>query len=268
MKDKILVVDDEDTTRRSLADILRLEGYRVLAVASGEEAIDTIKREVFDLVLLDLKMPGMDGLEVLRNVSDIAPDMMVILLTAHGSLQSAIEALRHDAYDYLLKPSSPQQILKSVAGALGRRAESERKRALLEQLDDSIRKLRNADRKVPSIPADSHVIPLGNGVIVDLERREVWQRLSSGEEKKAQLTPTEGKLLKVLLENRGQVFTHRELVAMVQGYDVNDHEAPEVLRPVVSRLRRKLDRFPGGMNWIVNIRGTGYLFELKAESTT
>jgi two-component system KDP operon response regulator KdpE len=80
-------------------------------------------------------------------------------------------------------------------------------------------------------------------------------------EKKITLTPTEGKLLKVLLENRKRVFTHRELVALVQGYETSDWEAPEVLRPLISRLRRKLAVFPEGNKWITNVRGTGYVFE-------
>ncbi|MFN2150077.1 MAG: winged helix-turn-helix domain-containing protein, partial [Anaerolineales bacterium] len=76
------------------------------------------------------------------------------------------------------------------------------------------------------------------------------------------LTPTEGKLLKVLLENKGRVMSHRDLVFLVQGYEITDWEAPEVLRPLVSRLRRKLSAFPDGENWIVNVRGTGYVFDL------
>jgi DNA-binding NtrC family response regulator len=89
MKGKILVVDDEEAMRRSLADILRLEGYQVQALSNGISAIETLRQETFDLLLLDLKMPGMDGMEVLRNVTKIAPDTLVILLTAHGSLEKA-----------------------------------------------------------------------------------------------------------------------------------------------------------------------------------
>jgi two-component system KDP operon response regulator KdpE len=77
------------------------------------------------------------------------------------------------------------------------------------------------------------------------------------------LTPTEAKLLKVLLENRGRVLTHRELVLLVQGYEVTDWEAPEVLRPLVSRLRQKLNNFQEGESWIVNVRGTGYVLERR-----
>jgi DNA-binding response OmpR family regulator len=256
MEGKILVVDDEEAPRRSLAEILRLEGCQVLSAADGEEAIKLIRRESFDLILLDLKMPGMDGLEVLRLATQITPETQIVLLTAHGSLESAIEALRYGAHDYLLKPSSPAQIIHSVESGLARRAELQRKRGLLEQLESSVQLLRGIEITEASALVDPEVIRLDNGVMLDLSRREVWL-----DNRKVILTPTECKLLKVLLENRNWVFTHRELVLMVQGYETSDWEAPEVLRPLVSRLRHKLSVFPEGDKWIVNVRGKGYVFE-------
>lgn len=264
-KGHILIVDDEATMRRSLADILRLEGYRVQPVASGELAVEAMRKETFDLVLLDLKMPGMDGLDVLHIASKIAPETLVILLTAHGSLESAIEALRQNAHDYLLKPSSPQQILTSVEAALSRRSEAQHKRLLLERLDSSLQELRFVEKRESAGGYSQQALPLGNGVMINFSRREIWQTSGTGDGKKISLTPTESKLVKVLLENRGQVMSHRELVNMVQGYDATDWEAPEVLRPLVSRLRQKLSAFPGGEYWITNVRGTGYVFELEAK---
>jgi DNA-binding response OmpR family regulator len=256
MKARILVVDDEETMRRSLADILRLEGYQVQTLPNGMSALETLKNESFDLMLLDLKMPGIDGLEVLRSASSLAPGMMVILLTAHGSLQSAIEAIRHDAFDYLLKPSSPAQIVQSVSAALARRSEAARKHALLEQIDSTLQELRNADHSETKTPVEGRPLELPGGIFADFARREIWY----GDER-VSLTPTEGKLLKVLMDNRGRVMGHRELVGLVQGYDVKDWEAPEVLRPLVSRLRQKLSVFPRAAEWIQNVRGTGYVLD-------
>ncbi|MGE5221855.1 MAG: response regulator [Omnitrophica WOR_2 bacterium] len=263
MKDKILVVDDEEIMRRSLGDILRLEGYRVQTASSGEAALKALKRESFDLLLLDLKMPGMDGLEVLEEASHLAPDTMVILLTAHGSLESAIEALRHEAFDYLLKPASTEQILSSVASALARHKESERRKVLLDQLTTSLQELKGVEKREVNAPLDQNIVPLGIDIQMDIARREIWQGQYSSPVCKIKLTATESKLMRVLLENRNRVLNHRELVLMVQGYEVTDWEAPEVLRPLVSRLRQKLANFEGGEEWIVNIRGTGYVLEVK-----
>ncbi len=254
----ILVVDDEETMRRSLADILRLEGYQVQTASSGEAALEALRKNAFDVILLDLKMPGMDGLEVLRTASRIAPETRVILLTAHGSLESAIEAVRFQAHDYLVKPATTQQILNSVTKAIGRREELMHKRSLNEQ-----RNALHAEQRLGSREAQPRLFPLAKDVMVDLARREIWRAGDSGEGARVKLTPTEAKLLKVLLENRGRVLTHRELVLLVQGYEVTDWEAPEVLRPLVSRLRQKLNHFQDGGNWIVNVRGTGYVLERR-----
>lgn len=259
MKGKILIVDDEETMRRSLADILRLEGYQVQALDNGEAAIAALQANGYDLMILDLKMPGIDGVELMRSATKIAPDTQIILLTAHGSLESAIEALRQNVHDYLLKPVTPQDLLSSVASGIARRAEMRHRRLLLNQMESSLQQLKDVEKIDLPAGTGQRVTTIGEGVVVDLARREIWRgndRIS--------LTPTEGKLMRVLLENRGRVLTHKELVFLVQGYEISDWEAPEVLRPLVSRLRRKLAVF-GGEGWIVNVRGTGYVFDESGE---
>ncbi len=265
----LLIVDDEDTARTSLADILRLEGYQVDTASGGELAIQKIMKHNFDLILLDLKMPGVDGLDVLRTIAAQADSQArslsaaqlpptVIMLTAHGSLESAIEALRQGAHDYLLKPSSPEQILNSVRQGLSSRTAQIQQSLRIQELEkarqhfeerspESNRTLRLAFYHLP------------HGVVYDPARREIIHK-----NEVILLTPTEGKLIKVLLDNPGHVFNHRELVLLVQGYETKDWEAPEVLRPLISRLRRKLSRLPEGNRWITSIRGTGYVFEIKS----
>jgi len=256
MKANILVADDEEMVRRSLEDILRLEGYQVKSVGDGKAALAALQAETFDLVLLDLMMPEVDGLEVLRFANRVAQDTRVILLTGHGSLESAVEALRQGAHDYILKPAHMRDLLNSVANALSKRAEQKQRRFLLEQLDTSIKHLKDAEGLEFTPDTCPQPLLFENGVMIDLARREVWRG-----DQRVSLTPTEGKLLRVLLENRNRVMAHRELVQLVQGYDIADWEAPEVLRPLVSRLRRKLSTFPGSEKWIANVRGTGYVFE-------
>ena len=136
------------------------------------------------------------------------------------------------------------------------RDEKAEKRRILEQIESSLQRLKDKEGIEITTPIPSSVLTLGDDIKVDLERREIWKG-----DFKVQLTPTEGKLMKVLLENQGKVLSHRELVLMVQGYKTSDWEAPEILRPLVSRLRRKLSNFEGGKHWIVNVRGTGYVFD-------
>lgn len=253
---KILIIDDEEVTRRSLAEILKLEGYSIETRPNGEQGLEALEEEDFDLLLLDLKMPGMNGLEVLEKVPSIAPDTRVIMLTAHGSLDSAIQAIRQGAHDYILKPAEPEEILASVSKAVGLRSESDRKRQLLEQMESSLRELKDAEGVETEPEVSRNLYTVENNVKIDLERREIWKN-----DQHVALTPTEGKLMKIMLANRGKVLTHKELVLLVQGYQTTDWEAPEIMRPLVSRLRRKLALFDGGEDWIVNVRGTGYVFD-------
>jgi len=122
MKPAILVVDDEPVTRQSLSDILRLEGYAVASQPNGQAAVEHVRTHPVDLMIVDLRMPGMDGLEVVQVVNQVSPETEVILLTAYASTESAIQALRLRIHDYLQKPAMPPQIVASVKKGLDRRA--------------------------------------------------------------------------------------------------------------------------------------------------
>ncbi|MCE9647588.1 MAG: response regulator transcription factor [Chloroflexi bacterium] len=240
MKSSILVVDDEPVARQSLTDILKLEGYVVNSAPNGQAAVEYIRVHSVDLLIVDLKMPGMDGLEVVQVVNQISPETEVILLTAFGSTETAIQALRLRIHDYLLKPATPAQIISTVKKGLARRmAKSRVANAAAIDPEDQI-----------------EAITLKDGTLVDLSRRQIKQK-----NKIEHLTPAEGRLLRILMENEGKVFSHRELVLLVQGYDTTQREAPEILRPLVSRLRHKLEKFPLLSEQVVSVRGTGYLYE-------
>jgi len=240
MKSNILVVDDEPVARQSLTEILRLEGYTVNSLPNGQAAVEYVRTHPVELMIVDLRMPGMDGLEVVQVVNQISPETEVILLTAFGTTESAIQALRLRIHDYLLKPAPPVQVVNSVKKGLSRR-EARLKMRGVSAVDTE-----------PGIAEFS----LKDGTHIDLSRRQVRKK-----DQIIHLTPAEGRLLRVLIENPGRVYSHRELVLLVQGYDTSQREAPEILRPLVSRLRHKLETFPTLSERIVSVRGTGYLYE-------
>jgi DNA-binding response OmpR family regulator len=240
MKSNILVVDDEPVARQSLTDILKLEGHNVTAAPNGQAAVEYVRTHPVDLMIVDLRMPGMDGLEVVQVVNQVSPETEVVLLTAFGSTESAIQALRLRIHDYLLKPASPAQIIATVKKGLTRRfARTKSSTPASVDVDESIA-----------------IFTLKDSTTVDLSRRQIKHK-----SKVEHLTPAEGRLLRILMENEGKVFSHRELVLLVQGYDTSQREAPEILRPLVSRLRHKLDQFPSLSERVVSVRGTGYLYE-------
>jgi len=241
MKYNMLVVDDEQVARQSLSEMLKLEGYLVTSAPNGQVAIEHARANTVDVMIVDLKMPGMDGLEVIQVLNEISPDTEVILLTAYGSIESAVQSLRLRIHDYLLKPASPSQIISTVKKALAH-------------------KLARAQARNPEIDDTDEVIvvTLKDGTVVDLALRQIKHK-----SKVEHLTPAEGRLLRILIKNEGKVFSHRELVLLVQGYDTSQREAPEILRPLVSRLRHKLEKFPILSEKVISVRGTGYVYKGK-----
>lgn len=185
----------------------------------------------------------------------------IILLTGQGTMESAIYALRHGAHEYLLKPARPKDILASVAKALARRDEEKRKRLILGHLENSLQQLKDAEGITEQKSLPQRITHLPEGTRADMARRELWRGTD-----KISLTATEGRLFDVFAENWGRVMTHNEIVLLVQGYDVAEWDAAEILRPLVSRLRKKLSIFPGGEKWIASVRGTGYVFDAEMQT--
>jgi len=235
---KILIVDDEEVARLTLAEILRLEGYSIQAVDNGASAVAALQSQPFDVMILDLKMPGIGGMEVLKKVVDSIPDLKVIVLTAYGTMDSAIQAIRYRVHDYILKPAAPERVLESIAGALaGKTAES---------------------GQVVRSPSRLKLEYLPGGAELSWDRRQItWQNGNLS------LTPTEARLLKALFERKNEMIPHSELVFIIQGYQIETEEAAKILRPVVSRLRQKMGDVPGWGDRIKNVRGAGYVLELN-----
>lgn len=236
---KILIVDDEEVSRLTLAEILHLEGYEITTVGNGEKAVEALRTEPYDVMILDLKMPGMSGMDVLHAVVDSQPNLSVIVLTAYGTIDTAIQAIRYRVHDYLLKPVSPQQVLASIQKAL----DANRGRQTKEQTPTSPR------GKVEILPGGAQL---------------AWdKRTISWEDGSLSLTPTEARLLKILFDRRNEMVPHTELVFLIQGYQIDSEEAAKILRPVVSRLRQKLTAVPHWNDRIKNVRGAGYVLELN-----
>src|SRR5690349_8333188 len=111
---RILIADDEASIRDGLVDVLTDEGYQATGVANGAEAISAIAQCGYDIVVTDLRMPEIDGLEVLRRVRELSPQTLVLLITAYASVETAVEALRNGAHDYILKPLLVEDVLSKI----------------------------------------------------------------------------------------------------------------------------------------------------------
>jgi DNA-binding response OmpR family regulator len=256
----IMVVDDEPAARLSLAELLSLEGYEVVSAASGEEAIEVLRERPLDLAIVDIKMPGIDGLEVVEALQQHSPDTVIIMLTAHGTLETAVQAMRKGAHDYLLKPANVNEIMTSVKAGLDKRRREVRRRELLSLMQHTL----SAITDETSMPAtDSPVVTdrflQVRGVLVDQQKHLATLHGTS-----LDLTPTEFKLLVYLLSHPDRVLSPQELVREVQGYEADHWEARSIIRVHVRRLRQKLEPEPSNPDFIVTVRGAGYMFPSKS----
>jgi DNA-binding response OmpR family regulator len=250
---RVLLVDDERTARLSLAEILRMEGYEVVVADGGSAAILFLKAQDFDVVLCDLKMPEVDGLDVLAACHQYRPATEFVLLTAYGTMDTAVEALRLGASDYLLKPALPEAILEGVAKALGKRRQSLERQSLMGTLTDTLAALQQAETGPPKGRKDR--VLQGGGIELNLDRR---QAMRGGQP--LPLTPTEFDLLSQLMARGSEPISPEELVANVHGYYCEPEEASALVRVHISRLRQKVEQNPAEPRLILTVRGVGYAF--------
>ncbi len=255
----IMVVDDEAVARVSLAEVLRLEGYRVATAASGEEALSLLNKQgPFDLIVLDLKMPGMDGLEVTDTVRQRSPGTVIILLTAFGALETALQAIRQGAHDYLLKPCPIPEILESVRNGLSKHQQEQKRQLLVSQLKQTLSELDAIESRgvvEETVSRQPGRFIKVRDVIVDRQKHVATLR---GEP--LDLTPTEFKVLACLMETPDEVWSPQELVRRARGYEADTQGARAIIRVHVRRLRKKVEVDPSQPAYILNVRGVGYMF--------
>lgn len=221
----ILVVDDEPRYIKLLRYNLESVGYRVLAAADGEEALDVGAREHYDLVLLDIRLPGIDGYDVCRRLREFST-VPIIMLTAKGEERDKVQGLRLGADDYVTKPFAAQELLARVEAVLRRSRFSE--------------------------ATGSHPVFTAGDLAIDLAQRRVTL---AGHE--VGLSPTEYRLLHCLAANAGRVVVQEEILEKVWGREYRDQY--EGLRVYIYRLRQKIEANPIEPRHILTQAGVGYM---------
>ncbi len=225
----ILVVDDEESLRDFVRRNLERRGYKVFTAANGLEALANFERENIELVILDVMMPSMDGLETIRRIRQ-SSTVPLIVLSALGEEKDKIQALNLGADDYLTKPFGVGELLARVK-AVQRRA-----------------------RWSSATPIRGHEQIVRGEIVVDIIRHRVQVR---GD--KIELTPTEFNLLVYLMENTGRLLTHEAILKSIWGAEYG-REA-EYLRVYIGRLRQKIEVDPVKPQYLKTAHGYGYYFE-------
>jgi DNA-binding response OmpR family regulator len=263
---RVLVVDDEESVRAALARSLTLLRYSVDVAASGRQALEMLERTPYDVMLLDMRMPGMGGIEVMQRAGRMCSDLSIIVLTGHATLESAIAAVKSGAIDYLLKPASIHELATAVSKALQRHAERLRRQRLLRVLEQVLEEARRTEGPGTSTgtpPASTPDQFLGAGPIV-LDRESgliVVAGVGDAGDLSAELTVCEAKLLAYMMQHPDAVLSCRELARSALGYDVTEREAQGIVRPHISRLRKKIEPGSSSLHLIRTIFGHGYRFD-------
>ena len=253
---RILIVDDESSIRLTLSALLERGGYDVTSAEQGEEAVDLLERQIFDLLLVDLKMPGMDGMQVVAAARQRQSNIAVIVLTGHGSLDTAVEGLHQGIFDYLLKTTEPVQVIERVKAGLAARRQQQRQHTLLDLVGTAVQELRGT----PAVSGEQGAAASAERAItVGALRLDTWRQEATLAGRTLPLTPTEFRLLLCLAEHAGTMLSYTQLVRCTQGYDTGELEAGELIKPHIHHLRQKLEPDPTTPRYILNVRGKGYL---------
>lgn len=226
----ILVVDDEPQIRRVMRSTLSSNGYVITEAMTGEEGVESVRKQKPDLVLLDMNMPGMGGLEACKEIRR-ASDAPIIMLTVRNAERDKVMALDAGADDYVVKPFGIEELLARIRSALRRYA-----------------------------PGDAVAPFVSKDVTIDFESRVVAVR---GHD--VHLTPKEFDVLKHLVANQGKPLTHRRLLQSVWGPDYG--EETENLRVVINQLRKKIEVDPARPKYILTEPWIGYRFQPQRPNT-
>jgi two-component system, OmpR family, KDP operon response regulator KdpE len=224
----VLIVDDEPQIRRVMRTTLTSQGYAVLEAKTGEEALEKLRSDHPGLILLDVNLPGISGLDVCRDIRQ-SSDVPIIMLTVRNSERDKVQALDAGADDYVVKPFGAQELLARIRAALRRSAPEE---------------------ATPAFVSDD--------LKIDFAKRAVTLRGNP-----VRLTPKEFELLRHLVANQGMALSHRRLLQAVWGPDYG--EETEYLRVFINQLRKKIEPDPRHPHYIHTDPWIGYRFEPRPE---
>jgi DNA-binding response OmpR family regulator len=253
----ILIIDDEATLRQTLARILQQAGFEVTTAENGDQGLSFIQTTNFDLIFMDLRMPGIAGMDALKLIHASYPSLPVVLFTAQPDLNSAVEALRNGATDYLLKPLKPQAVIERAQSILASQQKENRKREIalqIEALQMELKSLTSGQTgplQAASLGKDRFL--KRGALVLDLHKRRLIIN-----EQTINIPPTSFDYLLVLARHSPSVVSYQTLVAEAQGYQADVREAQELTKWHIHQLRQAIEQDAHAPSYLINVRGIGY----------
>lgn len=257
----ILIIDDEPNLRRSLGLILQRAGYNITTASTAAEGMQFLRSGAFDLTFLDIKLPDQNGIQLLPQIRGLHPEMPVLILTAHATLDTAIGAVKSGAKDYLLKPIDPENILQRVEDVLGEQ-NPKRRREITTQMQTLLDELQSINGKTISRAAAEKISPVQDptrylncgSLVLDMHTHSVQYNDCN-----TSLPPSSFDYLVTLARHSPRPVSYEKLVSESQGYQhLSRAEARDISRWQVHEIRRLLEPDPKRPKLIITVRGIGY----------
>jgi DNA-binding response OmpR family regulator len=260
VRGRILIVDDEEALRQTLARILQRAGLEVTTAGSGQEALDYLARQPFDLVYMDIRMPDMNGMKALKIIHSLHRDLPVVLFTAQPDISSAAEAVREGAVDYLLKPLEPKLVVERTEAILAGQEKERRKREIQAQIDALQAELKGLEKEAGERGQVAAGVPDTSDRFVSRGklRFDLHTRRLTYDQRPIELPPTAFDYLLVLARHAPNVVDYRTLVAEAQGYEAEAREAQEIVKWHVHHIRQAIEPDARKPGLLINVRGSGY----------
>jgi DNA-binding response OmpR family regulator len=260
----ILVAEDEENTLRATVRSLQLAGYDAEGVPNGLSAIQKLSEKEFDLLLLDIRMPELDGVELMKRLENTGRSISVIILTAFATLESAITSVKAGAVDYLIKPQHIQEILAAIEKALNKKELQNENRILSQMMQETliILKAQNPNNHNDNIKESADAHQTGKIILQVNEQRVILKDEETGSEKIVELTSQQTSILHYLINAGGKVCSCGQIAREALNYpQMTGLEAKNLVRPHILRLREKIESDLCHPTTIVTVRGGGYRFQ-------
>jgi DNA-binding response OmpR family regulator len=259
---RLLIVDDEPNIRSSLGRALSLLGYTVAEAATGQEALLMLAKSSYDLMVLDIRMPGLDGIEVMARARQLSPELLIVILTGHATLESAIAAVKSEAIDYLQKPASIQEIAQVVTRSLEKRAGQRQRQRLVEVMGEALEALRQTEHSPAPALTPPDLLDILYLHPLKLDRYKRLLMLTDESAPSLHLTEGETAILACLMMCPDQILSCRDLIEAGWGYSASEKEAQNIIRPHICRLRSKLNTIIPHLTLLHTVRKRGYVLQL------
>lgn len=258
---RVLVVDDEPHIRKPLVRALELSGYRADSAEAGQVALNQLRMARYDVMVLDMRLPDLDGTQVMSAARQHDPDLIILILTGHATLHSAIAAVKAGATDYLLKPLSVQEIIAAIQNAVHKRTQQRRRQQVIETVIQALRAVEeplstDLSSATASVASSERFRQSGN-LIFDRTKRLLT--FTNDLTRVVALTEGEAQVLECLMDAADTPLSCRQIAARAWQYDLEEIEAESLVRPYIFRLRQKIERNATNPTLIRTIRGRGYL---------